>query len=37
MAGQQELVTIARKYDVRLMGPNIWVLLHVESATFCGL
>ncbi len=38
MAGQQELVTIARKYDVRLMGPNIYGFYYTWKnlcATFC--
>src|SRR5258705_8874179 len=38
MAGQQELVAIARKYDVRLMGPNIYGFYYTWKnlcATFC--
>jgi acetyl coenzyme A synthetase (ADP forming)-like protein len=38
MAGQQELVEIARKYDVRLMGPNIYGYYYTHKnlcATFC--
>ena len=38
MAGQQELVDIARKYDVRLMGPNIYGFYYTPKnlcATFC--
>ena len=38
MAGQQELVGIARKYDVRLMGPNIYGFYYTWKnlcATFC--
>jgi acetyl coenzyme A synthetase (ADP forming)-like protein len=38
VAGQQELVTIARKYDVRLMGPNIYGFYYTWKnlcATFC--
>jgi acetyl coenzyme A synthetase (ADP forming)-like protein len=38
MAGQQELVEIARKYDVRLMGPNIYGFYYTWKnlcATFC--
>ena len=38
MAGQQELVDIARKYDVRLMGPNIYGFYYTWKnlcATFC--
>lgn len=38
LAGQQELVEIARKYDVRLMGPNIYGFYYTHKnlcATFC--
>jgi acyl-CoA synthetase (NDP forming) len=38
MAGQLELVEIARKYDVRLMGPNIYGYYYTHKnlcATFC--
>ena len=38
MAGQQEIVEIARKYDVRLMGPNIYGFYYTWKnlcATFC--
>jgi len=38
MAGQQELVEIARKHDVRLMGPNIYGFYYTWKnlcATFC--
>ena len=38
VAGQQELVEIARKYDVRLMGPNIYGYYYTHRnlcATFC--
>ncbi len=38
VAGQQELVAIARKYDVRLMGPNIYGFYYTWKnlcATFC--
>jgi len=38
MAGQMELVEIARKYDVRLMGPNIYGYYYTHKnlcATFC--
>jgi len=38
MAGQEELVAIARKYDVRLMGPNIYGFYYTWKnlcATFC--
>ena len=38
LAGQQELVDIARKYDVRLMGPNIYGFYYTPKnlcATFC--
>ncbi len=38
LAGQQELVAIARKYDVRLMGPNIYGFYYTHKnlcATFC--
>jgi len=38
VAGQQELVEIARKYDVRLMGPNIYGYYYTHKnlcATFC--
>jgi acetyl coenzyme A synthetase (ADP forming)-like protein len=38
MAGQDELVAIARKYDVRLMGPNIYGFYYTWKnlcATFC--
>ncbi|MEO8305762.1 MAG: acetate--CoA ligase family protein [Betaproteobacteria bacterium] len=38
MAGQQELVAIARKFDVRLMGPNIYGFYYTWKnlcATFC--
>ncbi len=38
VAGQQELVDIARKYDVRLMGPNIYGYYYTPKdlcATFC--
>jgi acetyl coenzyme A synthetase (ADP forming)-like protein len=37
-AGQEELVSIARKYDVRLMGPNIYGFYYTPKnlcATFC--
>lgn len=37
-AGQQELVDIARQYDVRLMGPNIYGFYYTPKnlcATFC--
>jgi acetyl coenzyme A synthetase (ADP forming)-like protein len=36
--GQEELVSIARKYDVRLMGPNIYGFYYTPKnlcATFC--
>src|ERR1700681_4632090 len=36
--GQKELVAIARKYDVRLMGPNIYGFYYTPAnlcATFC--
>ncbi|WP_431855335.1 acetate--CoA ligase family protein [Azospirillum sp.] len=36
--GQQEIVEIARKYDVRLMGPNIYGFYYTPKnlcATFC--
>jgi acetyl coenzyme A synthetase (ADP forming)-like protein len=38
VAGQDELVVIARKYDVRLMGPNIYGFYYTPKnlcATFC--
>ena len=38
LAGQNELVEIARKYDVRLMGPNIYGFYYTWKnlcATFC--
>jgi acyl-CoA synthetase (NDP forming) len=38
VAGQDELVAIARKYDVRLMGPNIYGFYYTPKnlcATFC--
>src|SRR6266446_288922 len=38
LAGQEELVAIARKYDVRLMGPNIYGFYYTWKnlcATFC--
>jgi acetyl coenzyme A synthetase (ADP forming)-like protein len=38
LAGQNELVAIARKYDVRLMGPNIYGFYYTWKnlcATFC--
>jgi len=38
MAGQEELVAIARKYDVRIMGPNIYGFYYTWKnlcATFC--
>ena len=38
VAGQEELVVIARKYDVRLMGPNIYGFYYTPKnlcATFC--
>ncbi len=38
MEGQNELVEIARKYDVRLMGPNIYGYYYTPKnlcATFC--
>jgi len=38
LAGQEELVAIARKYDVRLMGPNIYGFYYTPKnlcATFC--
>src|SRR5579863_4286701 len=36
--GQEEIVAVARKYDVRLMGPNIYGFYYTPSnlcATFC--
>ena len=38
VAGQNELVAIARKYDIRLMGPNIYGFYYTPKnlcATFC--
>jgi len=38
VAGQEELVTIARRYDIRLMGPNIYGFYYTPKnlcATFC--
>src|ERR1700722_18280374 len=38
VAGQEELVSIARKYDIRLMGPNIYGFYYTPKnlcATFC--
>jgi acetyl coenzyme A synthetase (ADP forming)-like protein len=38
VAGQEELVSIARKYDIRLMGPNIYGFYYTHKnlcATFC--
>src|SRR2546428_10401496 len=38
VSGQEELVAIARKYDVRLMGPNIYGFYYTPKnlcATFC--
>ena len=38
VAGQNELVAIGRKYDVRLMGPNIYGFYYTPKnlcATFC--
>jgi len=38
VAGQDEIVAIARKYDVRLMGPNIYGFYYTHKnlcATFC--
>src|SRR5499427_5462270 len=38
VTGQQELVAIARKYDIRLMGPNIYGFYYTHKnlcATFC--
>src|SRR5450631_796425 len=38
VAGQDELVAIARKYDIRLMGPNIYGFYYTPKnlcATFC--
>jgi acetyl coenzyme A synthetase (ADP forming)-like protein len=38
IAGQQEIVEIARRYDVRLMGPNIYGFYYTPAnlcATFC--
>jgi acetyl coenzyme A synthetase (ADP forming)-like protein len=38
VAGQEELVAIGRKYDVRLMGPNIYGFYYTPKnlcATFC--
>src|SRR3982075_1619839 len=38
VAGQEELVAIARKYDIRLMGPNIYGFYYTHKnlcATFC--
>src|SRR3977135_3720543 len=38
VAGQEELVAIARKYDIRLMGPNIYGFYYTPKdlcATFC--
>src|SRR5260370_18112375 len=36
--GQEEIVEIARRYDIRLMGPNIYGFYYLPknlSATFC--
>jgi acetyl coenzyme A synthetase (ADP forming)-like protein len=38
VAGQEELVAIARKYDIRMMGPNIYGFYYTPKnlcATFC--
>ncbi len=38
VAGQEELVAIARRYDIRLMGPNIYGFYYTPKnlcATFC--
>ena len=38
VAGQEELVAIGRKYDIRLMGPNIYGFYYTPKnlcATFC--
>ncbi|MGC1731004.1 MAG: acetate--CoA ligase family protein [Steroidobacteraceae bacterium] len=38
VAGQEEVVSIARKYDIRLMGPNIYGFYYTPKnlcATFC--
>ena len=38
VAGQEEIVSIARKYDIRLMGPNIYGFYYTPKnlcATFC--
>jgi acetyl coenzyme A synthetase (ADP forming)-like protein len=38
VSGQEELVAIARKYDIRLMGPNIYGFYYTPKnlcATFC--
>ena len=38
VAGQEELVAVARKYDIRLMGPNIYGFYYTPKnlcATFC--
>ena len=38
VAGQEEVVAVARKYDVRLMGPNIYGFYYTPKnlcATFC--
>src|SRR5256885_1954911 len=38
VAGQEEVVSVARKYDIRLMGPNIYGFYYTPKnlcATFC--
>src|SRR5204863_216552 len=38
VAGQEEVVSVARKYDIRRMGPNIYVFYYTPKnlcATFC--
>jgi acetyl coenzyme A synthetase (ADP forming)-like protein len=38
VAGQEEVVAVARKYDIRLMGPNIYGFYYTPKnlcATFC--
>jgi acyl-CoA synthetase (NDP forming) len=38
VAGQEEIVAVARKYDIRLMGPNIYGFYYTPKnlcATFC--
>src|SRR5256884_870887 len=38
VAGQEEVVSVARKYDIRLMGPNIYGFSYTPKnlcATFC--